>query len=152
MKNYIRTRTNLSERDEEVTVDLFRNLMRARHLMHKKASEVAVSIGLHAAEMNVVDILGKFGPISMGRLSRETFISPANTTNTVKKLEQAGFVTRSRSENSDREVSVNLTAEGRRIFRKCYPRILGEAHAHMAERLTSQERRLLMKALRKFVA
>ena len=152
MKNFVKTRTNLSERDEDVTVDLFRNLMRARHLMYKKASDVAASIGLHAAEMNVIDILGKFGPISMGRVSRETFISPANTTSTVKKLEQADLVKRSRSEISDREVTVSLTAEGRRIFRQCYPRILREAHAHMTERLTRQEKRTLAQALQKLVA
>ena len=152
MRNYIKTRTNLSEHEEEVTVDLFRNLMRARHVMYKKASEVAESNGLHAAEMNVIDILGKFGPISMGRLSRETFISPSNTTSTVKKLEIAGFVRRDRSKISDREVTVSLTGEGKRLFRKCYPRILGEAHAHMAKRLSRQERQSLAKALRKFVA
>jgi DNA-binding MarR family transcriptional regulator len=151
MNNYIKTRTNLTERDEAVTVDLFRNLMRARHLMHKKAKNVAESIGLHAAEMNVVDILGKFGPVSMGRLSRETFISPANTTNTVKKLEQAGLVRRDRSKKSDREVTVSLTAEGRRIFRKCYPRILGEAHAHMTRRLTRRENSQLAALLGKLV-
>ena len=92
MKNFVKTQTRLGERDEDVTVDLFRNLMRARHLMHKKASDVAGSVGLHAAEMNVIDILGKFGPVSMGRLSSETFISPSNTTSTVKKLERAGTV------------------------------------------------------------
>jgi DNA-binding MarR family transcriptional regulator len=84
--------------------------------MQKKASEVAESNGLHAAEMNVIDILGKYGPIPMGRLSRETFISPSNTTNTVKKLERAGLVKRNRSNNSDREVIVSLTAEGKRVF------------------------------------
>ncbi len=152
MKNFVRTQTNLSERDEDVTVDLFRNLMRARHLMYKKASDVAESTGLHAAEMNVIDILGKFGAISMGRLSSETFISPSNTTSTVKKLEQAGLVARKRAEKSDREVTVTLTGDGRKIFRKCYPRILGEAHAHMADRLTRAEIRTLVKTLRKLVA
>lgn len=152
MKNFVKTHTNLSERDEDVTVNLFRNLMRARHLMYKKASEVAASLGLHAAEMNVIDILGKFGPISMGRLSRETFISPANTTNTVKKLEQAGLVRRNRSKTSDREVTVGLTAEGKSIFRKCYPRILGEAHAHMHERLTRREMTELARILRSLAA
>ena len=152
MENYVKTQTNLSERDEDITVDLFRNLMRARHLMYKKASDVAADIGLHTAEMNVIDILGKFGPISMGRVSRETFISPSNTTSTVKKLEQAGLVKRNRSANSDREVTVSLTAEGRRIFRKCYPRILREAHAHISERLTAQEKLSLAQALQKFVA
>ncbi len=152
MKNYIKTKTGLNERDETITVDIFRNLMRARHLMHKKAQEVAESLGLHAAEMNVIDILGKFGPISMGRLSQETFISPSNTTNTVKKLEHAGYVKRNKSTNSDREVTVSLTADGRKNFRRCYPRILGEAHVHMAARLTRKERQVLANALRKFVA
>ena len=126
--------------------------MRARHLLHSKASDVAASIGLHAAEMNVIDILGKFGPISMGDLSNETFISPSNTTYTVKKLEQSGLVVRNRSKTSDREVAVSLTADGRKLCRKCYPRILDEAHAHIAERLTRQESRTLAVVLKKFVA
>ncbi len=151
MKNYVKTKASLSERDEEICVDIFRNIMRARHLLRSKASNVAESNGLHAAEMNVIDILGKFGPISMGRLASETFISPSNTTNTVKKLERAGLVERQRSAISDREVHVTLTGQGRIVFRKCYPRILGEAHAHMAERLTRGELRQLEILLGKLV-
>ncbi len=152
MKNFVKTRTSLNERDEDVTVGLFRDLMRARHLMHKKASEVAEDNGLHAAEMNAIDILGKYGPISMGQLANETFISPSNTTSTVKKLEHVGLVTRNRSKSSDREVTVSLTAEGRKTFRKCYPRILGEVQEHITERLTRQEKQSLAEILRKFVA
>lgn len=152
MKNYVKTKTTLSEREEEVCVDIFRNLMRARNLMHGKASSIAESIGLHAAEMNVIDILGKFGPVSMGRLSNESFISPSNTTSTVKKLERAELVERSRSKTSDREVTVGLTGSGRAIFRQCYPRILGEAHAHMAERLTRADTIKLAAILKNFVA
>ncbi len=151
MKNYVKTKASLSERDEAICVDIFRNIMRARHLLRSKASNVAESNGLHAAEMNVIDILGKFGPISMGRLAAETFISPSNTTNTVKKLERAGIVKRQRSATSDREVNVTLTSSGRALFRKCYPRILGEAHAHMVKRLTPDEMKLLAGVMRKLV-
>lgn len=149
MKNYVKTRTNLSEREEEICVGVFRNIMRARHEMHRKASAVAESSGLHAAELNVVDILGKFGSVSMGRLSRETFISPSNTTSTVKKLEKAGLVDRKRSEDSDREVTVSLTAQGKALFRKCYPQILGEVHDHLSERLTQGEMATLARTLGK---
>ena len=149
MKNHVKTTTNLSEQDEEICVDIFRNLMRARHLMHQKASRVAAGAGLHAAELNVIDILGKYGPISMGGLARESFISPSNTTSTVKKLERSNLVKRKRSDNSDREVTVSLTNKGRTIFRKCYPRILAEAHEHMAERLTHGEMARLARILRK---
>ncbi len=152
MKNHVKTKTNLSERDEDICVDIFRNIMHVRHLMYQKASRVAAGAGLHAAELNVIDILGKFGPISMGRVADETFISPSNTTSTVKKLESAELVKRRRSNTSDREVTVSLTSKGRVLFRKCYPRILGEAHAHMAERLTREERAKLAGILRKLVA
>jgi len=151
MKNYVRTKSSLSEPDEDVCVDIFRNVMRVRHEMHKKASAVAESVGLHAAELNVVDILGKFGPVSMGRLSNETFISPSNTTSTVKKLELAGLVVRKRSKDSDREVTVSLTGKGRAVFRRCYPRILGEVHGHLTERLTRGEMTTLARALNKLV-
>ena len=151
MKNQVSTKTSLSERDEDLCVDIFRDLMRGRHLMYKKASSVAESSGVHAAELNVVDILGKFGPVSMGRLSNETFISPSNTTSTVKKLELAELVERRRSSMSDREVTVSLTARGRALFRKCYPRILGEVHAHITDRLTGGEIKALARTLGKLV-
>lgn len=152
MKNAVRTKTNLSNSDEDICVDIFRNTMRARHLLHEMASRVAIRSGLHAAEMNVLDILGKFGSISMGDLSRKTFISPSNTTSTVKKLEAAGLVRRKRSDESGRAVMVRLTPKGKTLFRKCYPQILGEAHAHIADRLTRQERAKLAAILKKLVA
>ena len=133
-------------------MDIFKNIMRARHLLYEKAAKVSAAAGLHAAELNVVDILGKFGPISMGRLSRETFISPANTTRTAKKLEQIDLVKRERSAKSGREVTVSLTSKGRALFRRSYPRILEEAHEHIADRLTRQERVTLAAVLQKLVA
>lgn len=151
MKNHVRTKTSLSERDEDIVVDVFRNIMRARHLLQEKASAVADSVGLHAAELNAIDILGKFGPIPMGRLSRETFISPSNTTSTVKKLERAALVKRERSDNSDREVTVRLTAKGKAVFRECYPRILGDVQSHLTERLTKSEIAAMARALSKLV-
>ena len=152
MKNYIKTETSLSEQNEALCVSIFRNLMRARQLMHQKASQVAADAGLHAAELNVIDILGKFGPISMGALSKETFISPSNTTSIVKKLEQASLVRRKRSDTSDREVTASLTPRGRTVFRKCYPGILQDVHAHLADRMSQNETETLAGILRKVVS
>ena len=55
MKNHVRTKSSLSEQDEDICVDIFRNIMRLRHLMHKNASSVAARVALHAAELNVID-------------------------------------------------------------------------------------------------
>ena len=152
MKNHVKTKTKLSEKNEELCVSIFRNLMRARHLMHQKASGVAANVGLHAAELNVIDILGKFGAIPMGRLAEETFISPSNTTSIVKKLEQIDLVQRKRSDKSDREVTASLTTRGKVIFRKCYPGILADVDEHLGERMTRAEMVTLAGILRKLVS
>jgi DNA-binding MarR family transcriptional regulator len=149
MKNFVKTNTHLNESAEDATVSIFRDIMRARHILREKANQVAAESNLHVAEMNVVDILGKFGPVSMGRLSRETFISPSNTTSTVKKLEKNGLVVREKSEASDREVKVSLTNNGRAVFRKCYPQILGEAHDYIADRMTRKEQKIFQQLLEK---
>jgi DNA-binding MarR family transcriptional regulator len=149
LKNFVSTKTGLGEKDEDRSVDIFKNVMRCRHIMQQKAADVAAGAGLHAAELNVIDILGKYGPIVMGRLARETFISPSNTTSTVKKLEQAELVIRRRSMSSDREVTVELTTKGRRVFRNCYPAILGDVFNFLSSRLSKNEIASLQKVLRK---
>ncbi len=152
MKNYVKTKAIVSERDEDICVGIFRNIMRERHALYQMAGEVAGQVGLHAAELNVVDILGKFGPMSMGRLASETFISAANTTNTVKKLEQSSLVKRKRSDISARQVMVSLTAKGRAVFRKSFPRILAEAHEHLTGQLTRAEMAKLAAILSKLAS
>jgi len=144
--------TTLAEQEENTCIDIFRSIMRAHHLMHRRASRVAAAAGLQAAELNVIDILGKFGPVSMGRLAREAFISPSNTTSTVKKLEHAGLVKRKRADHSGRVVTVSLTVKGRAKFRKNYPVVLASVQQHIAERLTRREMAGLAEMLRKFTA
>lgn len=86
-------------------------------------SRVAEGHGLLIAELHVVNMLGNFGEMTMGALAERTLISPANTTRTVKKLEAKGYVARKRSQRSNREVNVRLTAKGTRLFDKAFPAV-----------------------------
>jgi DNA-binding MarR family transcriptional regulator len=125
--------------------------MRLRHSLRSIASEVATSLDLQSAEMSAIDTLGKFGPLTMGELSRRSFFSPANTTRTVKSLVDRNLVSRQRSQSSDREVNVNLTADGRRIFRKSYPRMLHDVNELLASNLSPEERKTLADLLAKLI-
>lgn len=149
MNHFIKAKTPLGREDEKLCVAIFRDLLHTRHKLYQLASGVATGAGLHAAELNVVDILGKLGPISMGRLSGETFISPANTTHTVRKLETAGLVKRLRSESSERSVTVQLTRKGTTLFRRCYPTVLAAIDGYLSERLSSSDKRKLAKIIGK---
>ena len=87
----------------------------------------------------------------MGRVAVLSFISPTNLTRAVKNLIGDGMVERRRSERSDREVVVSLTAKGCEMFKKSYPRMIHEVNEFLSSRLTERERdslaRLLAKAI-----
>ena len=137
------------KRDEEVAISIFRSVMQAHHNLLALGSCVARDFGLHIAELNVIDMLGKLGPITMGVLSQATFISPSNTTHTVKKLESTGLVTRQRSANSERTVMVSLTDQGGQLFKVCYPRILTAVEQDLEQHLSTDEQATLAMLLGK---
>lgn len=149
MSNHLQSATVLAEQDEEACITIFRSVMRAHHRLHALGSSIATDFGLHIAQLNVIDMLGKLGPITMGELSRATFISPSNTTHTVKKLEAAGLVERQRSTASERKVVVSLTDDGEQLFSKCYPRILMAVEGILEQSLSASERATLARLLGK---
>jgi DNA-binding MarR family transcriptional regulator len=137
--------------EEKNYIALFRAVMFTHHDLQAMARKVGARHRLISAELNVVDILGKFGSTSMGELARRTFISPANTTRTVKGLERRKLVARSRDANSDRSVIVALTPNGQALFRKCYPAILAEAVRYFDAGLGAAERKQLRSLLEKLI-
>ncbi len=128
---------------EENCVSIFSSIMRIHEQFISIGEARAVSFGIHIAELNVVNTLGKLGPLTMGSLSRATFISPANTTHTVKKLESRSLVVRQRSAESEREVIVRLTDAGEDLFKQCYPEILNTISELLDERIGDEGRREL---------
>ena len=138
--------------EEQNCTAIFHDVMRLRGQLQGIAADAAKHLGMKSTEMSILDTLGKFGPLTMGRVADLSFISPTNTTRAVKNLIEDGFVERKRSMHSDREVVVNLTAAGRRIFRQSYPHMIHEVNefldANLSERERSSLARLLAKAIR----
>ena len=143
--------TEVSESEEEICTAVFHDVMRLRQMLHSMASSVAPTVGLQCTEMSALDTLGKFGPLTMGQLSKRSFISPTNTTRTVKSLVERNLVTRQRSPKSDREVLVRLTPDGEKIFRKSYPHMIHDVNDLLASKLDRNERKALATLLAKLV-
>lgn len=156
-KNYRNNRTSvsvvieISEDDEENCTSVFHDVMRLRHTLNSMASRVAPTVGLQSTEMSALDTLGKFGPLTMGQLAKRSFISPTNTTRTVKNLVNRELVERERSPKSDREVLVRLTAAGENIFRKTYPHMIHDVNDLLGSKLNQKERRAFATLLAKLV-
>ena len=152
MNLHVKTATGLSRVEEETCVSIFRSIMRSHNMLHAIGSEIAAKFDLELAEMNVIDMLGKHGPLTMGELSRTTFIAPSSTTRTVKQLESHGLVQRQGSSESGRVVHVSLTQSGKGLFKKSYPAILDSVQHRLTESLSQSERLTLAKLLQQLTS
>jgi len=141
----------LTSEREESCIAVFRSIMHCNHALLALGSRIAAGFDLHLAEMNAVDMLGRHGPITMGQLSRITFVSPSNTTHTVKKLEEKNLVKRRRSADSEREVTVALTSKGEKLYRQTCPKMVQAFDSYLADRLSDAERRSLIILLDKLL-
>jgi DNA-binding MarR family transcriptional regulator len=143
--------TEVTEEEQENCASVFHDVMRLRQTLQSMASQVAPTVGLQSTEMSALDTLGKFGPLTMGQLAKRSFISPTNSTSTVKSLVDRKLVTRQRSPKSDREVLVRLTAAGEKVFRKSYPHMVHDVNDLLGSKLNQQERRTFAALLAKLV-
>ncbi len=141
--------SGLTPEQEESCIAIFRSVMHCNHALLGLGSKVAARFDLHLAEMNAIDMLGRHGPMTMGELSRITFVSPSNTTHTVKKLEEKSLVKRRRSTGSEREVTVTLTSKGDKLYRQTCPGMVQAFDTWLAERLSNTERKTLITLLGK---
>ena len=147
MNTFVAVKTGLSEEDEDNCTTVFRDVMRIRHELSGLAAGIANTLDLRGTEMALIDTLGKYGPLTMSELAKACFFSPPNATYAVSALEKKGLLQRERSKESHRVVNVELTAEGRKLFKSSYPKILRDVNELLVEKLDPLERKTLAKLL-----
>lgn len=150
-KTAVPSRVDVTVEEEQNCTAIFHDVMRLRNALQEMAVNAASGLGMKTTEMSILDTLGKFGPLTMGRVAQLSFISPTNTTRAVKNLIADGLVERRRSEHSDREVVVSLTKKGCEMFSESYPRMIHDVNEFLSSGMTERERRSLAGLLAKAI-
>jgi DNA-binding MarR family transcriptional regulator len=79
---------------------------------------VSSSVGLSASDLEVLDLVGRRGPLTPSALSLIGGVSPATMTGILDRLETEGWVRRERDPHDRRKVNVHAaTKRGAEIFR-----------------------------------
>lgn len=118
---------------------------------HRQATSALEELHLELFEYDVLSALRRQGkPYSLPatRLAKETDMSNGAMTNRVDKLEDKGFVRRSRDETDRRGVIVTLTAKGRKVIDDAIQHRLDVADESL-DGITKRERKELAALLRK---
>jgi DNA-binding MarR family transcriptional regulator len=146
---HVKIDTGLDIESEMNCTSMFRDIMHLRHELNNLANSVAATMDLRGSEMAIIDTLGRFGALTMSDLAAACFFSPPNATYTVRSLEKNKLLKRTRSENSQRVVIVELTPSGEAVFKKSYPSTLHEVNGFFDSKLSKNERKTLAKLLNK---
>ena len=136
------------DREVEGIVDRIGGLNRR---IKRTAEETIAEFGLGHGEWHVLGMLHNQGPrLSPGALAKRLELSSGAMTNRLDRLEQAGLVRRLPDPDDRRGLQVELTDEGRRIYRESVAAQAAKESV-IASALSADEQRQLNALLRRLM-
>ena len=108
---------------EEVrALDTYVKFMRAAGSLSLFISRSLAQSGLTESQFGVIEALHHLGPMRPCELATKLLTSGANMTTVIDNLEKRSLITRERVPEDRRSFTIRLTAEGRQIIEKLFPR------------------------------
>ena len=121
-------------------------LRRVVHALHASSRWAERRVGLTAAQLFVVQVLGDAPGLSLNELAARTHTHQSSVSTVVSRLVAAGLVSRGRSPQDSRRVVLRLTAKGRRLAGAAPDPVQGRLIEGI-ERLPSARRAALAQSL-----
>jgi DNA-binding MarR family transcriptional regulator len=109
-----------------------------------RAARPAGSVSL--SELGILGSLHRLGPLAGTRLANEERLQPQSLTRLLAELQRSGLITRRRNENDRREMTVAITARGRKVLQQDLGARRAWLEKAMTESLTREERTVLLRA------
>ena len=101
--------------DEQICFTLYRTAMSINRTYKPMLDEM----GITYPQYLVLNALAEADGMSVGTIAHRLALESSTITPLVKRMEQAGLVTRQRSQTDERQVQVDLTAAGRALLVRC---------------------------------
>jgi DNA-binding MarR family transcriptional regulator len=96
--------------------DMLMRVSRTRSMLRDPISLLCENLQLSSPQFHVIIWLGYEGPLHIGVLARRAAIHDKSITGVVDRLEKMGYVDRTRSPEDRRSVTIQLTAEGQKLY------------------------------------
>jgi DNA-binding MarR family transcriptional regulator len=100
--------------DKQICFTLYGTSMAVTRLYKPMLDEM----GITYPQYLVLSVLNEADGLTIGAIAERLALESSTVTPPVKRLEQAGFVTRQRNDEDERQVQVRLTAAGRKLVEK----------------------------------
>jgi len=97
---------------------------------------------IDSREWRMIGLLGAFSPFSLQALAREVNVDKSQASRIVSSLIQRGLLQRGADENDGRGIQLSLSAQGKAIYRKVFPKAVKRNEALLAV-LSEEDRQCL---------
>lgn len=99
-------------------VEAWISLVGAYKTVHDLLNQQLIKSGFTFPQYRVIRVLGKFGAMPMNKLGENMFVTPANITGLVDRLERRGYIERVEKGTDRRIVIMRLTRKGKISYRR----------------------------------
>jgi DNA-binding MarR family transcriptional regulator len=145
LQEELRKREPFGEPEQEAVLNLFRTSDRLQHRFARLFREYRLT----PSQYNILRILrGEGGPMPCLEIAQRTITVVPGITGLIDRLEDAGLVSRQRSEEDRRVVNVSITAAGLAVLKQLDGPLL-ELHRQVLGHFTSAEVSELSRLLEK---
>lgn len=128
--------------EEVLALDTFIKLTRATGSLLSRLSQRGIHPGITPSQFGVLETLYHLGPLCQSDLSNKLLMSGGNITLIIDNLQKRGLVTRQRSQEDRRFITVSLTEKGSELIARIFPAQV-EAIVDEIGVLTPQEQQTL---------
>jgi DNA-binding MarR family transcriptional regulator len=98
--------------------ELFIKLANKYHSLEKIPEDYGIGIKLYHSERHLIEQIGDYPEKNITELAKFFGVTKGAISQTVKKLENKGIVTRYKGEKNEKEVFVELTKTGKSVYKK----------------------------------
>jgi MarR family 2-MHQ and catechol resistance regulon transcriptional repressor len=137
-------RTKPAEDNDEA----YATVIETYKLMHRRTFELASKEGLTQPQFSALRVIARNGAMLMRDISEKMFVTPANLTGIVDRLEQKGLVRRSSRQGDRRATVIDLTPKGSMLQERVATRYSEFVHRALGA-LTAEEQQKLRYLLEK---
>jgi len=106
------------EKISEEIIELFIRLANKYKAMEKIPLDFGAGAHLYHSEMHLIDQIGDHPDLNITELAKVMGVTKGAISQTVKKLENKGVITRYKGAENEKEVFLKFTDIGREIYRK----------------------------------
>lgn len=118
-------------------------------LVEMTLAAIASGTGPSTLQLRLLVVLDRHAPLNLGTLAEHLEVSTPSASRLVDRLVEAGLVRREAAAHSRREVSLGVTAQGRRALR-ALRRARRKAIAGVLDRMAADDRAALVAGLDAF--